>query len=303
MKCIVFGGGGFIGSSVVDRLLAEGCEVRVFERPGVKPYRVFQPNEAVEWISGDFSKQEEVATALEGVNTVVHLVSSSIPQSSLEDPIADLQTNVVSTIQLLEEMKRRSTPRILFISSGGTVYGIPRYIPIDEQHPTDPLVPYGITKLAIEKYLILYQRLYGIRAIILRVANPYGPRQRIDKAQGAVAAFLYRFRQELPIEIWGDGSVERDYLYIDDVADAFYRATYYQGTYSIFNIGSGQGTCLNELLSTIEDLAGRKIDRRYLSGRAFDVAKSALDCQLAYRELGWQPQTSLRDGLRLTIGK
>jgi UDP-glucose 4-epimerase len=300
MKIVVFGGGGFIGSAIVDRLLLSGHEVRIFERPRVLPYRSFGESEKVEWIAGDMLSVHDLATAVEGRDAVLHLVSSTLPKNSNEDMIYDVQSNLVPTLGLLDAMVDRGVGRIVFISSGGTVYGRPKYLPIDEAHPTDPLVSYGITKLAIEKYLLLYQRMRGIKATILRVANPYGERQRAETAQGAVGVFLHRALRGQAIEIWGDGSIIRDYLYVGDVADAFAKALEYGGEESVFNIGSGVGVSLNELIPVIELAIGRKIERRYMPGRAFDVPASVLCNGLAKRELGWEPKVPLPEGIRLT---
>ena len=301
MKCVVFGGGGFIGSAVVDQLLSDGHFVRVFERPGVAQFRVFSPMEQVEWFSGDFLNAQQVNEAIKDMDVVLHLISFTLPKSSIEDPIYDVQTNVVASLQLLQAMQKRGTKKIVFISSGGTVYGTPQYLPIDENHPTTPLVPYGITKLSIEKYLLLYQQLYGIKAVILRVANPYGARQKTETAQGAVAAFLGKVRQGKLVEIWGDGSIERDYLHIDDVAEAFSKAVTYEGEHSVFNIGSGCGTSLNMLVDAMTSVFGRPIERHYIAGRSFDVPKSILAVNLAQQELAWTPRISLDEGLKRTI--
>lgn len=300
MKCLVLGGGGFIGSAVVDRLLAAGHSVRVFERPRVAPYRTFEATEMVEWITGDLLSSSDMSQALSGIDTVFHLVSTTLPKSSNDDPVYDVQSNVVGTLQILNLMAQMKTSRIVFISSGGTVYGPPVYVPLDEQHPTNPQVSYGITKLAIEKYILLYERMHGIKSVVLRLANPYGERQRIETAQGAVGVFLQRAMQRHSLEIWGDGSVTRDYVYIKDVADAFLRAAEYQGPMSVFNIGSGRGTSLNDLLAMIEKVLGRNVERRYLSRRSFDVALNVLDIRLAQRELDWVPRVDLEEGLART---
>ena len=301
MKCIVFGGGGFIGSAVVDQLLSEGHFVRVFERPGGNRYRVFLPSENVEWVYGDFCDRRDVVAAISGMDVVFHLISCTLPKSSVEDPIYDVQTNVVASIQLLQAMQNSNAKKIIFISSGGTVYGKPQYLPIDEKHPTNPLVPYGIAKLSIEKYLLLYQELYGIKTVILRVANPYGVRQKVETAQGAVAVFFGCARQGTPVEIWGDGSIERDYLHIDDVAQAFSKAVRYEGPQSVFNIGSGRGTSLNRLVDELTAVFGRPIAKKHLQGRPYDVPKSILDISLAQQELLWTPQISLQEGLLRTL--
>jgi UDP-glucose 4-epimerase len=301
MNCVIFGGGGFIGSAVADRLLLDGHFVRIFERPRVEPYRKFDHSEHLEWMTGDFFSTQDVNVAIDGADTVIHLISTTLPKGSNDDPIYDVQSNLVPTIQMLNAMVAQKIPKVIFISSGGTIYGMPTYLPIDEKHPTDPYVSYGITKLAIEKYLLLFEREYDIKATILRVANPFGERQRIETAQGAVTMFLYRALRSQCIEIWGDGSITRDYVYIKDVADAFALALKYSGPKNVFNISSGRGTSLNELTELLEGVLGRSIKRRYLPGRSFDVNISILDNNLARQELGWIPKTHLKEGIIRTM--
>lgn len=300
MKIAVFGGGGFIGSTIVDRLLRDGHELRIFERPRVIPYRQFTSSERVEWVQGDISSIRDVGDAVQGVDIVMHLVSTTLPKNSNDDPIYDVQSNVIATLQMLNAMVTHKVTRMVFISSGGTVYGSPKYLPIDEKHPTDPLVSYGITKLAIEKYLQVYRHLHGIRSIVLRVANPYGERQRIETAQGAVGVFLHRAISNLPLEIWGNGSVTRDYIHVTDVAEAFIRAMNYSGEEHCFNISSATGTSLNELVGMLETVLSRPVLVNHLPGRAFDVPTSVLANQLAQKELQWAPTVSMQDGLART---
>lgn len=297
MKIVILGGGGFIGSTIADRLLLDGHKLRIFERPRVAPYRQFSSFEQVEWLTGDFSNTHDVSAAISGMDVVLHLVSTTLPKNSNDDPIYDVQSNVVATLQMLNAMVLHKVRKIVFISSGGTVYGNPVYLPINEQHPTNPLVSYGITKLAIEKYLQMYHHLYGINAVTLRVANPYGERQRIETAQGAVGVFLHHALKNIPIDIWGDGSVTRDYIHVSDVAEAFVRAVEYTGAQHCFNISSGVGTSLNELISLLEEVLGKPIACRYLPGRAFDVPVSVLNNKLAQDELGWSPLVSMREGI------
>jgi len=301
MKIVIFGGGGFIGSTIADRLLRDGHALRIFERPRVPPYREFHDGESVEWMTGDFGSLHDINTALDGVDAVLHLVSTTLPKSSNDDPVYDVQSNLVSTLQLLNAMEARHVRRIVFISSGGTVYGTPQYLPVDEKHPTEPQVSYGITKLAIEKYLQLYQAQHGIKATILRVANPYGERQRIETAQGAIAVFTSRALRGLPIEIWGDGSVMRDYLYVSDVAEAFALALGYDGPETVFNISSGTGISLKDMVAILARSIGREIVLDYRPGRPFDVPVSILCNALALRELGWAPQVSLEHGIHKTV--
>jgi UDP-glucose 4-epimerase len=300
MKCVIFGGGGFIGSTIADRFLKEGYQLRIFERPRVEPYRKFADNEAVEWMTGDILSNHDLNAAIEGMDVILHLVSTTLPKNSNDDPIYDVQSNVVGSLQMLNAMVANNVQKIIFISSGGTVYGTPHYLPIDEQHPTNPLVSYGITKLTIEKYLQMFESLHGIKAITLRVANPYGERQRIETAQGAVGVFLHRALKEMPIEIWGDGSVTRDYIHISDVAEAFLKAINYTGTKRIFNISSGLGISLNELIGLLENVLGKSIVRHYLPARPFDVPVSVLSNALAKEHLQWSPVTSMSNGISRT---
>jgi UDP-glucose 4-epimerase len=301
MKCVVFGGGGFIGSTIADRLLKDGHELRIFERPRVPPYRDFLPGEKVEWVTGDLLSAHDVSDAVAGADAVLHLVSTTLPKNSNDDPIYDVETNVVASLQLLNAMVAHQVRKIVFISSGGTVYGNPVYLPIDENHPTDPLVSYGITKLIIEKYLHVYESMHGIKAITLRVANPYGERQRIETAQGAVGVFLNNAIKDIPLAIWGDGSVTRDYIHVSDVAEAFIQALQYGGSKRVFNISSGIGTSLNELIEMLEDVLGKSLNRHYFPGRPFDVPVSILCNKLACEELSWSPRISMREGLARTM--
>jgi UDP-glucose 4-epimerase len=300
MKYIVFGGSGFIGSTIVDRLLRDGHELRVFQRSLSEPYRKFEKNEKVEWVTGDLQSSHDVTNAMVGCDAVVHLVSTTLPKSSNDDPIYDVQTNIVGTLQMLDAMVECNISRIVFISSGGTIYGNPSYLPIDEKHPTEPLVSYGITKLAVEKYLQLYRSLHGIQAVSLRVSNPYGERQRIKTAQGAVGIFINNAIKGIPINIWGDGNVVRDYIHVADVANAFAQALNYTGDTGVFNISTGVGVSLNQLLESLEGVLGFSIERNYLPSRSFDVPTNVLSNDLARDELGWSPSVSMHNGLART---
>ena len=181
------------------------------------------------------------------------------------------------------------------------MYGTPQYLPIDERHPTEPLVSYGITKLTIEKYLRIYQLVHGIRPVILRVANPYGERQRIETAQGAIGVFAHRALRNEAIEIWGNGSVTRDYIHVDDVATAFASALNYNGIHTCMNISSGHGTSLNDLIAQLTRLLGRKVEVTYRPRREFDVPANVLANALACSELNWAPKIEMTEGLSRTI--
>jgi len=301
MKLLILGGGGFLGSWICDRLLIDGHELRVFERPRIGPYRRFAAHESVEWMTGDFASSSDMSAALRGMDGVVHLISTTLPRNSNDDPIYDVQSNVISSLQLLDAMHEQGIRRIVFISSGGTVYGIPETTPLDERHPTNPICSYGITKLMIEKYLLMRAKLSGLQPVILRVTNPYGPRQRTETAQGAVAAFTHKILSRQPIDVWGDGSVTRDYLYVADVADAFALAVTHDGPDRVLNISSGAGVSVLQLIEAIASAAGCEPTVRHLPARPFDVPANVLNNSLARDSLRWTPRVCLTDGVRQMI--
>ncbi len=302
MKCVVLGGAGFLGSHLTDTLLTAGYEVRVFDRPNVTRAKPLTQSHEVEWLEGDFLNKKDLAAALVGCDIVYHLVSTTLPKTSNDNRLYDLETNVAGTLTLLDLVRAsRPSMKIVFASSGGTVYGIPREVPIKETHPTDPICAYGIGKLAIEKYLHLYHVLDGIEYRVLRLANPYGEGQRTTSGQGIITACLDKILRGEPIEIWGDGRVVRDYLYVGDAMEAFLKVTAYSGVHRVFNIGSGEGKNVLEVLSAVEAVAGRHLPRRVLSGRDFDVPANVLDISRAHEHLGWQPRTSLHQGLERTF--
>jgi len=301
LNCLVLGAAGFIGQHLCRTLVLQGYQVRGFDRSPVKGV-AWPAIDGVVWQSGDFSQQEDLYLALADIDIVFHLISTTIPKTSNEQPSIDLQQNVAATLGLLDQLVRLpALPRLIFISSGGTVYGIPCSIPINEGHATNPLCAYGVGKLAIEKYIALYHHLYGLDYLILRLANPYGEQQLTSRGQGVIPVFLSKALRGEPLEIWGDGHVIRDYLYIDDLCRALLLAADYAGAQRIFNIGSGQGFSLNDLIEMMRTLLKKDILCRYLPGRACDVPVNVLDVTLARQHLGWQPTISLEAGLARTL--
>ena len=298
--CLVLGGAGFIGSHLVEALAQQGRPVRIFDRPHVDRLPLFPRAKGFEIFTGDFLNPQALVPALEGVELVFHLISTTLPQNSNDHPVYDVESNVLGSLRLIELCRERGVRKVVFVSSGGTVYGVPRATPVAEDHPTDPISSYGIHKLTVEKYLALAHRLHGLDYCVVRPANLYGPRQRLDTAQGAVAVFLDQALRDQPIQIWGDGSVVRDYVYVTDAVDAMLKAASFEGAPRIFNIGSGKGTSLKELVAAIGQLLGREIKVEHSSGRAVDVPSNVLDASLAARHLGWRASTPLSEGLRRT---
>jgi len=300
MRCVVLGGTGFLGLPIVSRLHSDGHEVRVLSRSHPSDSPQWGGATQIRFIQGDFLNKSDMSRALQGADVVVHLATTTDPRKSNDDPASDVRDNLLGSIRLLDLMVEHGVGKIVFASSGGTVYGEPIYQPVDEDHPTNPLVPYGITKLAFEKYLLLYERMHGIRAMILRISNPFGPGQRLDRPLGAVGIFLSRAILGLPIEIWGDGQVVRDYIYVEDVADAFSRSVNYMGSGSVFNVSTGVGTSLSDLLQMCERVLGRPVERRYFPARSFDVSSSVLSSSKITRLLGWSAQTTMMEGIART---
>lgn len=297
-RCLVLGGRGFIGSHLVAALLNRGFRVRCFDRPHVKPIgESFLTNSNFELYEGDFTSETDVAEALSECDFCYHLVSTTLPKSSNSDPIFDVESNVVGTIRLLNHAKKNHLQKIIFVSSGGTVYGPPIEVPIPETHPTNPVCSYGITKLMIEKYLALFHDLYNLDYTVLRLANPFGERQRTLASQGAVAVFLGKVLRGEPIEIWGDGSVVRDYIHVSDVVNALVLSISPSNGQHVFNIGSGRGYSLNEVIATIEDVTRRQVIKRYLDARVFDVPVNVLSIVAAQEFLGWSPKVSFTAGI------
>jgi len=190
---------------------------------------------------------------------------------------------------------------VLFPSSGGTVYGIPQYTPITEEHPTNPISSYGITKLAIEKYLALFHRLYGLDYGILRISNAYGERQPLKNAQGLIPTIIHQALTRQPLHIWGDGSVVRDYVHASDIAKAFLKVLDYKGEAKIFNISSGTGYTVNQVIEMVQALMAGYPEVVYDPADAYDVPVNILDNSRAKQMLDWSPTVQLEEGLRRTV--
>jgi UDP-glucose 4-epimerase len=299
MKVALIGGAGFIGMNLYRTLAAQGHEVHVFDRP--QSLRCCLPQKNVTFFAGNFFEPDDLSSAMRDCEVVFHLVSTTIPKTSNDNPVADVNENVIGSLHLLNEAIKCGVRRIIFISSGGTVYGKPQYTPIDENHPTDPICSYGITKLMVEKYLALYQELHGLEYLILRLSNPFGEFQRPSASQGAIAVFLGKLLRDEIIEIWGDGNITRDYLYIGDIMDALLAALEYEGQEKLFNIGSGQGRTLLDILAAIENMVGHPPQHRFLPRRSFDVPINILSIHRAFIELHWSPKTVFHDGIMRTF--
>ncbi|WP_282092570.1 NAD-dependent epimerase/dehydratase family protein [Epibacterium ulvae] len=297
MKTLVIGGCGFIGSHVVDQLLAQGDEVRVLDRRA-ELYRA--PLPGVEYIMADLSDRAQIYEALTGVDAVVHLASTTVPATANLDPIADINGNLVAMVHLLEVMRSVGVRKMVYLSSGGTVYGVPQADPVVESHPLNPISSYGIVKVAIENYLFMEHKLHGLQHVVLRASNPYGPRQGHTGIQGLIGTHMWRLARGEQIEVWGDGSVVRDFLHVKDLASLCGQALRADIS-GIFNAGSGTGASVAEVVEQICEIVGPKLGIEvapiYKPGRNFDVPRVVLDMTKAETELGWRCQIPLSEGL------
>lgn len=299
-RCLLLGGSGFIGSHLVELLIEEGFQVRVFSLSAACSNRLASVAHRVELAGGDFRDTRALANAVRGCAYVYHLIATTVPSTSNRDPVFDVETNLISTLRLLEICVREKVRQIIFSSSGGTIYGTTDTKPIPETNPTEPRSSYGITKLTIEKYLKLFHALYGLDYTVLRIGNCYGPRLPVTGEQGVVGVFLDLLRRGKPIVLWGDGSVRRDYVYVSDVARAFRAALGQQSPFKVFNIGTGVGTSLLELIGLIERVTGRRGRILNEPARPADVPVNILDPARARQYLRWVARTTLETGLLST---
>ncbi len=297
VRCLVLGGGGFIGTHLCRALHREGAEVRGFGRRRSYPDAL----RAISWSSGEFTDPIAVARAVEGHDVVFHLVGGSTPESSNRDPYGDLIGGAGATIRLLDICRAAGIRQIIYVSSGGTVYGVPQVVPIPESAPTDPISAYGVSKLMIEKYLHADHHLHGTEYTVLRVANPFGPYQSPERRQGIIPTVMERIIRGRAVEIWGDGGVVRDYVYIDDVVRAVIAAIDHRGPNRIFNVGGGRGRTVSEIVEDVAEVLERpEFARTHKPARHTDVPLNVLDISRIGHDLGWMPETDWRDGLQKT---
>lgn len=300
MNVVVLGAGGFIGRAVVSALADAGHAVRAFSRLPVEQDGDLPGGERIAWLSGDVLDQRQLCPALEGADLVIHLATPILPGQAHKHPAAVEQSTLSGTRSVLEAMRGQGVNRIILASSGGTVYGHPEALPIAENHPLKPCTAAGRIQLAEEGLLAHYAGMHGLCGQVLRLANPYGEGQRFDRGQGVLTGFIARVIAGQCVDIYGDGCTIRDYLHIADAAEAFARLVEYQGASPVFNIGSGQGLGLLELVATLERHFGQRISVNHHPARCFDLPANVLDSSRARRELGWSAQTALADGIERT---
>lgn len=296
-KVLLFGGSGFIGKNLVPQLISNGYDVTVFSRNAeYNPYlKAFASQ--IHFVNGNFIQysEQQFEQLVKNTDYVIHMISSTNPSN--KDILYEFESNVIPTIRLLNACIKSRINKIIYLSSGGTVYGIPQYIPIDEGHRTEPISAYGIHKLSEEKCFEYYGKMYGLNYVILRLANPFGVGQNPNSNQGAIAVFLAKVLTEKKIIIWGDGNQIRDYLYIEDVTNICIQMLLYNGKSNVFNIGSSRGYSINQVLKIIQSVSKIVPLLEYKHGRAQDVPANILDISLIEKELGWRPKIGIEDGI------
>jgi UDP-glucose 4-epimerase len=298
MRILVLGGSGFLGSHIVDKFLAERHDVCVYD---LYPERFRRSPKGIKFYTGDFGNvgalDELIST---GFDAVIHCVSTTTPKSSNESPEFDIQSNVIGTLYLLDICVKHKVGKLVFLSSGGTVYGdIGRLDLVDEEHAVRPMCSYGVSKLTIEHYLDVYKHLRGLDYVALRLSNPFGERQSPLRALGALTVFLHRTLKGQSVEVWGDGSVTRDFIYVGDVANAVYLATA-NPVSGIFNVGTGTGLSLRDILTHIYQVVGIEPAVTWLASRSFDVPRIVLDATKLRNATNWSCSTPLKDGIGIT---
>jgi UDP-glucose 4-epimerase len=294
-RVLITGGNGFIGSHIADRFVANGWEVFVLGQGSRPSNPLPDDSRVIRGRVGDRALLEQIFSL--GLDGVVHSACSTFPTSSNEDKMTDVRTNLVESLELFECCVKYKIPKLIFASSGGAIYGIPKQLPLPEESPTNPICSYGIVKLALEKYLELYHELHGLNYVSLRISNPYGPRQNPNGKQGVISVFASRMLQNKPLTLWGKGDAVRDFVHVRDIARLFYLAmtSKEQG---VFNAGSGVGISINDLIGMMSIELGVVPNIIRLEARQADVPATVLSCRKARNSFGWVPQIPIEQGIR-----
>ena len=296
---LVTGGAGFIGSHLVDRLLALDYRVVVLDNLSTGKLRNVNP--AATFHHGDITDRSVTEVVhREQPELVFHLAAQSSVPTSTKDPILDTNVNVGGTLRLLEAARLHGIDKFIYSSTGGALYGDPESNPCPEDHPIKPISPYGTSKYVAEMYLELYHRLYQLNYTTLRYGNVYGPRQDPSGESGVVAIFSQTMLEGRQPTIFGDGANARDYVYVDDVVEANLCAIE-RGDCQALNIGSGEMTSVNQVFESLKSIIGYRWGAEHGPSRPGDVFGISLDAARAAKELGWHPTTGLDDGLRQTV--
>lgn len=305
MHCLVTGGAGFIGSHLVDLLIEEGHTVTVlddFSSGRLENLHSARAQGEVDIVEGDIRTIDyDELFSRTSTEVVFHLAAQIDVRKSVEDPVNDCETNVVSTVKLADAARRHGVRKIVHTSSGGSIYGQPESFPVNEETPVAPESPYAAGKAAGELYLEMFSRLYGLGCSFIAPANVYGPRQNPHGEAGVVAIFSQRLLNGEPTKVFGSGSNTRDYVFVKDVAQAFYLASKDEADGERFNIGAGIETSDRELHTLVAKAVGAPDAPIFAPARLGDVPRSALDSSKARKLLGWEPSLPLEAGIKETV--
>lgn len=299
-RVVVLGGLGFIGSHLCRALVAQGRSVRVFDKPDASHDAISDFEQSIEIVSGDIAKPEEVVDAIRDASVLINLVHTTVPGSSMIDPGLDIISNVASSARWLKHIGETSLRKIIYFSSGGTVYGESKER-ITEDYPTNPLNSYGITKLAVEKYTAMYATHADIDYCIVRPSNVYGPGQQLHYGQGVIGIMASRALRGERLEVWGEGTDHRDFLYVDDLVKAILRLLNYDGEVRVFNVSSGVGHSVLDVIAVLERSIQPFPEVVHTPKRPIDVPLNILDSSRLQDETGWQPTTDFDEGVSRTI--
>jgi UDP-glucose 4-epimerase len=300
MRVLVTGGAGFIGSHLVDAIIADGHEAIIIDSLATGVRENIHPQ--ARFYEADIRDATAVETlfARERPEVLIHQAAQLDVRRSVADPAYDADVNVVGTLRLLQAGLQHGLKKVIFASSGGAIYGDTEVIPTPETHPAAPISPYGVAKLSIEHYLHYYQVVQGLPYVALRYANVYGPRQNPHGEAGVIAIFSERLLRGQTATIYGDGLNSRDYVYVADVVAANLRALASDRS-GAYNVGTGIETDVNTVFRRINDLTEAGAEERHGEAKAGEQRRSCLNTALAQHDLGWQPEIGFEEGLRRTV--
>jgi len=299
MKVIVTGGCGFIGSHIVDKLLGGGYEVIVLDNLSTGKKERLNPKAKL--IVADIRDGAQILDIFlkEKPEMVIHTAAQVMLRKSIEEPIFDAMTNIIGTINVLEACKKSGVRKIIYTSTGGARCGEPKYLPVDENHPIEPISPYGISKHTAEHYIKAYNDLYGLDCLIFCFGNVYGPRD--DPICKRVTALFSEamINGEQPT-IFGDGGQTRDFLYVLDLAEFIVNSIEKNPEHKLFNLANGSQTSVNEIFNELKEISGFDKEAKHIDAVKGEIHDICLDTTLAREELGWKPMTTMKEGLAQT---
>ncbi|MBM7688897.1 hypothetical protein BCR24_04430 [Enterococcus ureilyticus] len=300
MNYLILGASGFIGKKIAKELIEEKGKIRLFDRNFSNFNNSDDEDGRFEFVSGIFSRDYDFCSLTKEIDVVFHLISTTIPSTEISFA-QELDENVAASLRLFDACKINNVKKVIFISSGGTVYGKSLGKPFKEDDPTNPISSYGVQKLTIEKYLQLYGSEFGLDYRIVRLANPYGPGQNPLGSLGIITKFTYNIINDIGITVFGDGNIVRDYIYIDDAIKGILSISNYEGKNKLFNLGYGKGHSIIEIIEIIEQVSGKKFNIEYKESRDVDVDFSVLDIQRYLEITDNKNMISITDGVKYLI--